>query len=186
MTTQLIPVFAGEMSGISTPLVDARLLHSFLDVSRQFANWIKERITEYGFIEGTDFLTNLLKTKGRPSIEYYLTLDMAKELAMVERNEKGRQARRYFIECERRLMPRYVGPQNAVLHVTKNELADIIHDKIRLYLEEQAAIEASKPKHVLRMPEQVSPWSRELKLSVTVSEADLVKLLVKNGYAFLR
>ncbi|EAM0325957.1 phage antirepressor Ant, partial [Campylobacter coli] len=42
-------------------------------------------------------------TKGRPRKEYYITLDMAKELCMVENNEKGRQARRYFIECEKRL-----------------------------------------------------------------------------------
>lgn len=64
------------------------------------------RITEYGFIEGDDYLTEMRcsgKTGGRPKKRYFLTLDMAKELAMVERNEQGRMARQYFIECERRL-----------------------------------------------------------------------------------
>ncbi|EJT2952862.1 antA/AntB antirepressor family protein, partial [Campylobacter coli] len=49
------------------------------------------------------YIIELVYTKGRPRKEYYVTLDMAKELCMVENNEKGRQARRYFIECEKRL-----------------------------------------------------------------------------------
>ena len=103
MTTQLIPVFAGSLQGQSVQLVDARLLHSFLEVVTRFNDWITRRIEEYEFIDGQDFYSILSKTSGRPSQEYHLTLDMAKELAMVERNEKGRQARRYFIECERKL-----------------------------------------------------------------------------------
>ncbi|EOV7248369.1 antA/AntB antirepressor family protein, partial [Campylobacter coli] len=57
----------------------------------------------YNFIENQDYIIELVYTKGRPRKEYYVTLDMAKELCMVENNEKGRQARRYFIECEKRL-----------------------------------------------------------------------------------
>ncbi|WP_410688779.1 antA/AntB antirepressor family protein [Campylobacter lari] len=81
----------------------ARDLHSFIDTKRQFANWINERIENYDFIENQDYIIELVYTKGRPRKEYYVTLDMAKELCMVENNEKGRQARRYFIECEKRL-----------------------------------------------------------------------------------
>ena len=87
--------------------VDARELHSFLEVNRDFSNWIKQRIDEYGFKENQDlvnFRQNGRKIgRGRPAIEYHITLDMAKELAMVERNERGREARRYFIECEKQL-----------------------------------------------------------------------------------
>jgi phage anti-repressor protein len=101
MNNQLIPVFAGEISGVQVQLVDGRLLHSFLESAQHFANWIASRIEDYGFIENQDFLINLLKTKGRPSKEYSITIDMAKELGMIERNEKGRQIRRYFLEMER-------------------------------------------------------------------------------------
>ncbi|WP_455475725.1 antA/AntB antirepressor family protein [Bartonella sp. B17] len=86
--------------------VNARELHAFLEVGKDFSNWIKDRINRYNFIENQDYIvfTNFGENLqgGRPSKDYALTLDMAKELAMVERNEKGKQARQYFIECERR------------------------------------------------------------------------------------
>jgi len=85
--------------------VNARNLHSFLGSSRQFANWITDKIEKNGFEEGVEYyLTNLLKTTGgRPKIEYRLSISMAKELAMLEGNDKGREVRKYFIECERKL-----------------------------------------------------------------------------------
>ncbi|AKG08409.1 repressor [Moraxella bovoculi] len=85
--------------------VNARELHEFLQNKRQFSDWIKQRISEYDFVENQDFVSfsqNCEKPKGgRPTTEYAITLDMAKELSMVERNEQGKMARRYFIECER-------------------------------------------------------------------------------------
>ncbi len=108
MTSQLIPVFNGTIDNETTLLVNARDLHSFLGVGRMFAHWVKERIAEYGFVENQDFVIACQnwQAKGRGGHnrkEYHLTLDTAKELAMVERNEKGRQIRRYFIECEKKL-----------------------------------------------------------------------------------
>ena len=107
MTSQLIPVFNGTISNETALLVNARDLHTFLDVGKRFASWIVERIAEYGFVENQDFMIiSQVREKigrGRPAKDYHLTLDTAKELAMVERNEKGRQVRRYFIECEKRL-----------------------------------------------------------------------------------
>ncbi|EOK0451679.1 antA/AntB antirepressor family protein [Escherichia coli] len=108
MANQLIPVFNGTISNETTLLVNARDLHSFLCVGRMFAHWVKERIAEYGFVESQDYILICQngQTKGRGgnrrSKDYHLTLDTAKELAMVERNEKGRQIRRYFIECEKK------------------------------------------------------------------------------------
>jgi anti-repressor protein len=101
----LVPVFTGTMQHHSVQLCNARDLHKFLESQRQFANWIKERIEQYIFTEGEGFLTILLKTSkgikgGRSTTEYHLTLDMAKELTMVEKNERGRQIRRYFISLE--------------------------------------------------------------------------------------
>lgn len=87
--------------------VSARDLHSFLEVGRDFSNWIKGRISDYGFIENQDFEVSLIfeqNTKGgRPTKEYILSMDMAKELSMLERSDRGKQARLYFIECEKRL-----------------------------------------------------------------------------------
>ncbi|WP_208435071.1 antA/AntB antirepressor family protein [Bartonella phoceensis] len=92
--------------------VNARDLHAFLEAKRDFSNWIKDRITRYNFIEGQDFVKtqdlrspNLASAKSRAviAINYYLTLDRAKELSMLENNQKGREARLYFIECEKRV-----------------------------------------------------------------------------------
>lgn len=102
MTTQLIPVFNGELDGRNQQLCDARDLHQFLAVGRDFSTWVKDRIEQFGFAEGEDFSPFLGKsTGGRPGMEYHLTLDTAKELAMVENNDQGRQVRRYFIAMER-------------------------------------------------------------------------------------
>jgi phage anti-repressor protein len=76
-------------------------------VGKDFSNWIKDRIEQYDFLENQDFVCSpVLATNGKGGHnrkDYHITLDMAKELAMVERNEKGKQARQYFIECEKRL-----------------------------------------------------------------------------------
>lgn len=89
-------------------LVSARELHQFLEVGKDFTTWIKGRIEKYGFIENVDFtvISSFPQNGGkggRPKEEYIIKIDMAKELAMVENNDKGRQARRYFIECEKKL-----------------------------------------------------------------------------------
>ena len=93
--TQLIPLHSQTIDGNAVETVSARELHAFLESHQEFANWIKSRIADFGFIDDQDFLTILSKTPngGRPSREYYITLDMAKELSMVERNDKGKQAR---------------------------------------------------------------------------------------------
>lgn len=102
----LIPVFNTTIGNTAQQAVDARVLHSFMQIKRDFTTWIKARIRKYGFIENQDYL--LTKTgEQHPSgmkyiSEYHLALDMAKELSMVENNDKGREARRYFIECERK------------------------------------------------------------------------------------
>lgn len=102
---KLLPISQQEIDGKLTPTVNARELHAFLKVGRDFSTWLQERITEYCFIEGEDFVRFFPETgekskRGRPQKEYALALGMGKELAMVERNEEGRRARRYFIDCE--------------------------------------------------------------------------------------
>lgn len=103
--TNIIPVVSRIFRGKPIQAVNAKNFYSFLSKSQstRFNDWITRRISEYGFVEGDDYLTEESQTKGRPGTEYYLTIDMAKELAMVERTERGREARRYFIECEKQL-----------------------------------------------------------------------------------
>lgn len=133
MTNQLIPVFNGTISNESVLLCDARELHGFLEVGKRFASWITERITEYKFVENQDYISfsqNREKPQGgRPTKDYHLTLDTAKELAMVERNEKGRQIRRYFIECEKQLRQQQTlpapKPLSHTITLTDEELCDI-------------------------------------------------------------
>ena len=82
---------------------NAETLFKFLVVNSKFADWIKNRIAQYGFIENQDYIVKTTYTGRRPRKEYFVTLDMAKELCMVENNDKGKEARRYFIKCEKEL-----------------------------------------------------------------------------------
>lgn len=85
--------------------VNARELHQKLGNKRKFADWMKQRIEQYGFVENQDFevFHKIVKNSngGRPTEDYALSLDMAKELCMIENNEQGRMFRKYFIEVEK-------------------------------------------------------------------------------------
>lgn len=142
----LIPVFDGSIGGVACSVCDARTLHAFLEAGKDFSNWIKDRIAKYQFVKDQDFaidspnLANQKQGRGgdRRSTDYHLTLDMAKELSMVENNEKGRQARRYFIECERHAMEVLAGRQPAVEHSHAHHLiAKAARSRAWRYAEEQ-------------------------------------------------
>lgn len=83
------------------PTVSARDLHEFLEVETRYNDWFP-RMCEYGFTEGQDFCSFLSKsTGGRPAQDAQLTIEMAKEICMLQRNEKGKIARQYFIQLEK-------------------------------------------------------------------------------------
>jgi phage anti-repressor protein len=99
---QLIPII--EHDGRTA--VNLRDLHTFLEVKRDFSNWAKQMF-DYGFVEGQDYVEVFANSGenslgGRPQRNYAVTLDMAKEVSMIQRTEKGKQARQYFIEVEKR------------------------------------------------------------------------------------
>ena len=90
--------------------VSARELHEGLEIKSKFNDWMTNRIKKYGFEENLDFIlvtkilvTNNPKNPTTKEKDYIITVDMAKELCMVENNELGRQFRKYFIECEKKL-----------------------------------------------------------------------------------
>lgn len=108
-----VSVFHGDIDQNTEMLCNARDLHQFLNVGRDFSNWIKNRIKQYGFVKGQDFIVmkNLsspkratAKSRQQVMIDYHITLDMAKELAMIENNEQGRKVRRYFIQMEKQAL----------------------------------------------------------------------------------
>lgn len=105
MNSPLIPTVSGQLDGQTQALVNACDLHEFLGVETRFDKWIQRRIEEYGFTQVIDFIESpKMANRGfwqTETKDYLISLDMAKELCMVERNDKGRQARRYFIEMEK-------------------------------------------------------------------------------------
>ncbi|MHB1266038.1 MAG: antA/AntB antirepressor family protein [Acidithiobacillus ferriphilus] len=108
MLSQLLPIQSTALNEESLPTVNARDLHTFLEVGKDFATWMKDRIDKFEFVENQDFIIDspiLGNQTGRGgdrrSKEYHLTLDMARELSMVERTPKGKEARQYFIACEK-------------------------------------------------------------------------------------
>lgn len=107
--------------------VNARELHRFLGVQSKFADWIKNRINEYKFIENKDFITlsKNLENGGKMK-EYALSIDMAKELSMIEKTNKGRQIRRYFIEMEAKAQSRQAPqlPASQFQRTNKNGISE--------------------------------------------------------------
>lgn len=94
---ELIKIYNGS-------LVNARELHGFLEIKVRFNDWVSRTLINQ-FKEEKDFYSELSKsTGGRPSKEYYLTLDTAKKLAMMAKTSKGEEARNYFLECEKMIV----------------------------------------------------------------------------------
>lgn len=109
------------------PTVLGRDLHAVLEVKTPYDKWFP-RMCEYGFVEGTDFSTFLSEsTGGRPAVDHQITIDMAKELCMIQRTPKGKQCRGYFLEIERRwnspeaIMARALQFANQQLNQVRNQ-----------------------------------------------------------------
>lgn len=121
---ELVPVYE---TSTGERVVYGTELYEVLEVKSKFADWIKNRLNDCEAMENEDFQTFSKKIeKGRPSVEYIIKLDTAKEMAMLERNEKGKQVRRYFIKIEKK----YKESKSADLSDFSVELqAIIMHDK---------------------------------------------------------
>ena len=127
-------------------LASARVLHAYLEVGTKFADWLARRVEEFGFIEGEDFVSTLGKsTGGRPESDAALTVDMAKELGMVEKTAKGRTVRQYFIWAENKLKELATAPPAQLptdFATALRLLADSVEEKARM----QHQIEEMEPK----------------------------------------
>lgn len=150
------------------PTVLARDLHDFLEVKTAFKDWFP-RMCEYGFLEGTDFCSFLSEsTGGRPAQDAQLTIEMAKEICMLQRNERGKQARQYFIQLEKD----WNSPELVMARALKmaNSKIGSLEEK-NIHLEQKIA--QDKPK--VLFADAVSTSQN------TILIGDLAKILRQNG-----
>lgn len=164
MTNQLITIT--EHNG--EQVVSARELHSFLEVKTDFTDWCK-RMFEYGFENGVDFilLKNGEKVSKSNPIDYALSLDCGKEISMLQRTEKGKQARQYFIQCEKAAL------QIHSRILSRKELAQLVIEAENANEELQNQLAIQEPKVVFANAVSTS------KTCILVGE--LAKILKQNG-----
>ena len=158
---ELIKITTNE---VGEPTVLGRELHDFLGVTTRYNDWFP-RMVEYGFTEGKDFYSFLSKTSetgGRPSTDHLLTIDMAKEICMIQRTEVGKKARQYFIQVEKD----YNSPEKIMaraLRIAEKELSTLKLD-----------VERMKPKEIFADSVASSHTS--------ILIGELAKILKANGY----
>ena len=185
---ELIALNQSAINGELQQTVNARELHGFLGTKTKFADWIKNRIEQYDFVENQDFVLASENSEaslhgGHNRLDYFLSLDMAKELAMVERNEKGKQARQYFIECERKLRERQLKLAPTTYVEALRALADEVeaHNKTQ----EQLAIAAPKSEYFDKLVERnlLTNFTITAK-EVGIKRTDLIDYLLTNKYVY--
>ncbi|MHD0186967.1 antA/AntB antirepressor family protein [Corynebacterium diphtheriae] len=178
--TELIPLTA-DTDGAQA--VMGRDLHQFLEIGTAYSRWIERLIEKYGFIAGQDFLPKMAEsTGGRPSEDHILTMDMAKEISMVQNNEKGKQARRYFIECERKAKT-----QHPAIPQTYAEALEAAATQARRAeeLEAQQALNAPKVEyHDQFVADTDLIQFRTLANQINIGEQHLRQLLQKHGWIY--
>lgn len=185
----MLPAITLTSVGVETlETVSARELHVYLENRDHFATWIKDRIRVYGFTHHVDFTTysEVPEKGGRPSLEYAVSLNMAKELAMVERNDKGREARRYFLDCERRAK---AAPTIPALPQSFAEALQLAADKQREVEAKDAEIAALKPRSeaLATIAEGEGTFCiRDAAKMLQVKEQGLVAYLSGNGWIYRR
>ena len=177
MTTELIKI---RTDRTGQPAVSGRALHQFLEVETPYTKWFN-RMVEYGFVENQDFglvtqkrATNNPKNPWTEITDHAISLSMAKELCMIQRTDKGKEARQYFIDCERRLKegkPALTGDELILAAVT--ELQSRVSKLTQTVATQQEQNEADKPKVLFAGAVATS------KDSILVGE--LAKILKQNG-----
>jgi anti-repressor protein len=130
---QLITITKQTIGNEEINAVDARELWVFLENGYEFSKWIKDRIKSYDFVQGVDFITKINSYFSPPRKDYTISIDMAKELAMVEKNQKGKEARKYFIQCEKEL--KQIQPKLPSYSESLRQLADSLDRNKTLQLE---------------------------------------------------
>lgn len=145
-------------------VVSGRDLHEFLEVQTQYTKWF-DRMVDYGFTENTDFVAisqKRLTAQGNETTytDHALTLDMAKEISMIQRTEKGKQARQYFIEVEKEYK-KQIGQSQFRLPKNLTEMSTMFFDVMKdqdKKIEEQS----EKVNFLMNLSGLTSPRNKEL------------------------
>ena len=154
-----------------TQTVSARELHEQLHIGTKFTTWF-ERMKEYGFTEGNEFFPKMGETSesgGRPSVDYDISVDMAKQICMIQRTPEGKQCRQYLLDLEKawntpeQVMARALKIANRTIDSLKEHNTKLIEDCERM-----------KPKEIFADAVSAS------KTSILIG--DLAKLICQNGY----
>lgn len=152
------------------PTVSARELHEGLEINTRFNDWFS-RMTEYGFENGKDFYSKMSKTSetgGRPAVDYQISINMAKQICMIQRNEKGRLYRQYFLDLEKawntpeQIFARALKMADQQIEKLKANNASLVEDVQRM-----------KPKEVFADAVSVS--------NTCILIGELAKILKQNG-----
>lgn len=188
MSSSFPAVTVRQIGRAPAQAVNARDLHAFLSVATPFKDWMARRIEDFGFDENQDFCAFLSEsTGGRPAKEFALSIDMAKELAMVERSARGKEVRQYFIECERRakgtvpaLLPDFSNPAIAArAWAEQYERRDVAERQVVLLEPKAAALDrlAATDDMIL-----ISDAAKQLQVPIK----DLFRWLRSNKWIFRR
>lgn len=141
MTNFHITTFTGSLQNQPILLINARELHQALQSKQHFSDWIKRRISDYGFEENLDFIgihktmiteAGFFGTREKEIKEYHITLDMAKELCMLERSELGQQARRYFIQKEKEANALKQAQPQATIEISTDKYIELLETQNQL------------------------------------------------------
>jgi phage anti-repressor protein len=151
---QALPSFITSVTtDLTTPCIDARELHEFLGSKQHFNDWIKNRITKFDFIENQDFQLHIFMMPENLGMQvrhdYIVSPHMAKELGMLENNERGKAIRKYFIQCEEQLK---IAQQQLIYLLQKeNDMKqNLLNQPERVYLKRNTVSDLS---NVLGIPE---------------------------------
>lgn len=156
---------------LDTQTVSARELHEQLHIGTKFTTWF-ERMKEYGFTEGNEFFPKMGETSesgGRPSIDYEISVDMAKQICMIQRTPEGKAVRQYLLDLEKawntpeQVMARALKIANRTIDSLKERNTKLIEDNERM-----------KPKEIFADAVSASHTS--------ILIGDLAKLICQNGY----
>ena len=157
----IIPIYDSN----NERLVNARELYNFLKVKTKYADWIKDRLLKYQFVENEDYIhvSEKKETSTGATIlkEYYLKMDTAKEIAMVENNEQGRYIRKYFIQIEKEYKE-----QNKL---TPSSSIDILESIVNTFKEQDNKINLQNDK-IIELEERINKYEKLEKILKVINE----------------
>lgn len=176
---ELIPIQTKQQM---EPVISGRDLYDFLEIKDNYTDWFK-RMTGYGFEEGKDFIgISRESTGGRPSIDHALKLDTAKEISMIQRNERGKEARQYFISVEKE----FNSPEKIMARALR--IADETINTLKLVnsnLATQTAIMAPKAEYFDEMVDRNLLTSfRDTAKMYEIKEKTFISYLMEKKYLY--